>query len=328
MDKRYQVFISSTFIDLQDERAKVQQAVMELECIPAGMEAFPAIDEEQFEFIKKVIDDCDYYLLVIGGRYGSVSNLTGLSYTEMEYDYAVSKGIRVIALLHKDPDSLPLRKSEQAVSSKKKLAAFREKVATGRLIKLWGNADELPGLVSSSLSKTMRTYPAIGWVRGNSVPSSELYKELNDVRKENDRLKEVLYEQDLLGKHPDIAGLEDIVSISGSYSEPTGYLEYSTTNWKVDVKWGDLFLAVAHKLLMHHKDVEVRNDMALSLSAQAGAPDTIAYVNIEDKDFEAIRIQFRALNLINIISESGNSVWSLTATGEQFLIINKAVRRG
>jgi hypothetical protein len=90
MDKRYQIFISSTFTDLQEERAKVQQAVMELECIPAGMEAFPAIDEEQFEFIKKVIDDCDYYLLVIGGRYGSVSEEAGLSYTEMEYDYADS----------------------------------------------------------------------------------------------------------------------------------------------------------------------------------------------------------------------------------------------
>lgn len=92
---------------------------MELECIPAGMEAFPAIDEEQFEFIKRVIDDCDYYLLVIGGRYGSVSEKLGLSYTEMEYDYAVSKGIKVVAFFHKDPDSLPVRKSEQSEDSKK-----------------------------------------------------------------------------------------------------------------------------------------------------------------------------------------------------------------
>lgn len=53
MNKRYQVFISSTFTDLKDERSKVIQTIMELDCIPAGMEIFPAIDEEQFEFIKK-----------------------------------------------------------------------------------------------------------------------------------------------------------------------------------------------------------------------------------------------------------------------------------
>src|SRR4028119_2333406 len=103
MSKRYQVFVSSTFADLQEERAKVQKAIMQLDCIPAGMELFPAIDEEQLEFIKRIIDDSDYYLLIIGGRYGTVSPKDGISYTEKEYDYAVSKGIRVIALLHKSP---------------------------------------------------------------------------------------------------------------------------------------------------------------------------------------------------------------------------------
>jgi hypothetical protein len=83
MNKRYQVFISSTYADLKEERSKVIQTIMELDCIPAGMEIFPAIDEEQFNFIKKIIDDCDYYLLIIGGRYGSISE-DGLSYTEKE----------------------------------------------------------------------------------------------------------------------------------------------------------------------------------------------------------------------------------------------------
>nr|WP_321540740.1 DUF4062 domain-containing protein [Flavobacterium piscinae] len=55
MNKRYQVFVSSTYADLKEERAKVIQTIMELDCIPAGMEIFPAIDEEQFEFIKKLL---------------------------------------------------------------------------------------------------------------------------------------------------------------------------------------------------------------------------------------------------------------------------------
>jgi uncharacterized protein (TIGR02391 family) len=176
MNKRYQIFISSTFADLQSERLKVQQAVMELDCIPAGMEAFPAIDEEQFEFIKRVIDNCDYYLLIIGGRYGSMSK-TGVSYTEMEYDYAVSKGIKAIVLLHKEPGLLPLNKSEQTQEARKKLDTFRAKVSKGRLVKFWNNADELPGLVASSLSITIKNYPAVGWVRASSIPNALIPEE-------------------------------------------------------------------------------------------------------------------------------------------------------
>lgn len=60
MDKRYQVFVSSTYADLREERQRVIQALMEMECIPSGMELFPAAAEEQLEFIKRGIDDCDY----------------------------------------------------------------------------------------------------------------------------------------------------------------------------------------------------------------------------------------------------------------------------
>src|SRR6266704_4529986 len=111
-NKRYQVFISSTYADLKEERRRVTETVIELDCIPAGMELFPAADEEQFEFIKRVIDDCDYYLLIIGGRYGSTSE-AGISYTEQEYDYAINRGLKVIALLHENPDEIAFGKSEQ-----------------------------------------------------------------------------------------------------------------------------------------------------------------------------------------------------------------------
>lgn len=52
MDKRYQIFVSSTYADLKEERRRVIQALMEMDCIPSGMELFPAADEEQWEFIK------------------------------------------------------------------------------------------------------------------------------------------------------------------------------------------------------------------------------------------------------------------------------------
>jgi hypothetical protein len=96
MDKRYQVFVSSTFEDLQEERREAMQALLSLDCIPTGMELFPAADDESWELIKRFIAGCDCYIVVVGGRYGSVGE-DRKSYTEMEYDYAVAAGLPVLA---------------------------------------------------------------------------------------------------------------------------------------------------------------------------------------------------------------------------------------
>ena len=187
MDKRYQVFASSTYADLREERRRVIQTLMEMDCIPSGMELFPAADEEQWQFIK-VIDDCDYYLLIIGGRYGSTTP-EDVSYTEKEYDYAMDRGIKVIAFLHEKPEEIPVGKSDILdPESRKRLDAFREKVGKNRLIKFWKSAEELPGLVALSVSKAIKSYPAVGWMRANQIPSAELLREINELRKRNDEL--------------------------------------------------------------------------------------------------------------------------------------------
>ena len=97
MDKRYQVFISSTFADLEEERKGIMQAIIELDCFPAGMEMFPATDSEQFEYIKTIIDESDYYVLIVAGRYGSIAE-DGISYTEKEFDTPKKKAFRFLRL--------------------------------------------------------------------------------------------------------------------------------------------------------------------------------------------------------------------------------------
>lgn len=214
MDKRYQVFISSTYADLKDERSKVIQTLMEMDCIPAGMEIFPALDEDQFNFIKKVIDDCDYYIVIIGGRYGSLSD-DGLSYTEKEFDYAIEKNIKIIALLHEHPERIPVEKSDISPELREKLDKFRQKASTGRLVKFWNKPEDLPGLVALSLSKTIKTYPAIGWVRANAIGSAEILSEMKELRKENTKLKSdyenaiETRENNLLIDKDELAGLDD-----------------------------------------------------------------------------------------------------------------------
>ena len=127
MDKRYQVFISSTYADLQEERQEVIQARLELDCIPAGMELFPAASEDQRTLIKKVIDDSDFYMVIIAGRYGSLGP-DGLSYTEMEYRYALDSGKPIIGFVHRSLGDLAASRSESTDEGKAKLGAFRDLV--------------------------------------------------------------------------------------------------------------------------------------------------------------------------------------------------------
>lgn len=102
-EKKYQVFISSTFLDLKEERQAAVEAILKKGHIPAGMELFGANNKSQWEVIKKWIDDSDIYMLILGGRYGSINDSTGISYTEMEYKYAIEKRKPFFALvLHED----------------------------------------------------------------------------------------------------------------------------------------------------------------------------------------------------------------------------------
>ncbi len=67
MEKKYQIFVSSTFKDLVEERQSIMRAILDMGHIPSGMEYFSASPLEQFKYISKVIDQCDYYVPIIGG---------------------------------------------------------------------------------------------------------------------------------------------------------------------------------------------------------------------------------------------------------------------
>ena len=189
MDKRYQVFISSTFADLEEERKGVMEAIIELDCFPAGMEMFPASNKEQFEYIRSVIDESDYYIIIVAGRYGSIAE-DGISYTEKEFDYAQEKGIPILAFVKKDIETLPANKVEKDQDKVKKLEDFRNKVLTGRLAKFWDTSEELKYNLHSSLAREMRINPRIGWIRGDSTADIKLNRTLSTLQEENRQLKE------------------------------------------------------------------------------------------------------------------------------------------
>lgn len=55
MKKKYQIFISSTYTDLEDERQAVCNAILKMHQIPAGMEQFNAGDSKQWEIMEDAI---------------------------------------------------------------------------------------------------------------------------------------------------------------------------------------------------------------------------------------------------------------------------------
>ena len=188
MVKRYQIFISSTFADLKDERGKVMETILSLDCFPAGMELFPAMDEEQFEYIKRIIDDSDFYLLIIGGRYGTLYK-DGKSYTEKEYDYAVSKNIPVIVFDHQDYTQLPAKKTDRDNNKEGQLKEFKKRVASNRIINYWSNADDLSAKVAKSLAKLLNANPDGGWIRASSVTNISSKEEVEKLNKELEELR-------------------------------------------------------------------------------------------------------------------------------------------
>jgi len=327
MNKRYQIFVSSTFADLRNERSKVITTLMEMDCIPSGMELFPATDEEQWEFIKKVINDCDYYLLIVGGRYGSTTS-EGISYTEKEYDYAVDKGMKVIALLHKNPDEIPIGKSEKDPTLREKLTKFRDKVSQNRLVKFWNSAEEMPGLVALSLTKTIKTYPAEGWVRANSVTDSpKLLTEINELRKKNEELEETLkiYADKPSVEIENLAELNDFFEIKGRYKTRGDFYD-----WNKKVTWKKIFSLIAPYLLEEPNDTVIKKKLTKSIFELT---DKNGYsVEINDQVFQSIKIQLKAMNLIDTKfannSSGGMSLfWFLTRKGEQKLMEFRSITK-
>lgn len=186
---KYQVFISSTYADLSIERKKVLDILLMADCIPAGMENFVATDDEQFNVIKKVIDVCDYYILILGKRYGSVNEKTGLSYTEMEYNYAIDKGIPVLVFALDDSVVLDDDKIEKDDIKKGKLAEFKSKAMVNRLASIWRDQSDLMGKVAIAIMQAKSEIKRPGWHRGNDEEKERLLKEIEFLRKENEELK-------------------------------------------------------------------------------------------------------------------------------------------
>ncbi|MCH8969735.1 MAG: DUF4062 domain-containing protein [Planctomycetes bacterium] len=317
---RYQIFISSTFDDLRDEREQVLKASLEMGHIPVGMEMFSAADEEQWKIITRQIDECDYYAVIVAHRYGSV--VDGISYTEKEYDYAVSQGIPVLGFVIEHDAPWPADRIEEDPEKKVSLEEFKAKVKQ-KPVGCWKTAADLHGLFSIALMKQIVSTPRPGWTRADQVAGPKVVKELSRLSSENADLRKQLAEA--LHKAEDDAAADRRRTMQTMRKNNVGidfwYDDGKDWEDKKEVNLGDLFFLLAPELMIEKSTESIagyvgrmmRRDMKRNPRSQFPVPSNSVKQWIAD---------FVALDLFEP-SPRRHSVkdtkeyWSLTTKGRE-----------
>lgn len=326
-NKKFQVFISSTYADLLEERKKILDVLFMADCIPAGMEAFVAADTEQFEVIKKVIDLCDYYVLIIGRRYGSIHPETGKSYTEMEYDYAIEHGIPVLVFAINENIELSADKMETDEDKINKLKKFRTRAMTNRLASIWESTEDLTGKLAISIMKAKSEIKRPGWQRAVDFDEASLRREIMELKNENQQLindlKAAREEISFLTEETNIAFEDYEIKMEYHYRSQSGLRAGS-----VNISLQDLFITIATEM-MEVSIVEALVEKAIKIKFLSGKAESY----LDDKQFvKKMLNQYRALNLVYSYWNNDNRelYWGLTNKGckmrdDVILIRNKEV---
>lgn len=353
VDKRYQVFVSSTYRDLVEERREVVQALLELDCIPVGMELFPATDDDAWTYIQDVIADCDYYLLIVGGRYGSTDE-NGISFTEREFDFAASQNVPIIAFLHGQPETLPAECVDMSPGAQKKLERFRRKVEKAKLCKYWSAPKELGGLVSRSYLQLIKRSPREGWVRGRFAASHEQLSELQNLR---EKVRSLEQAQD---SRTSLATLDKATLVQGhdiirfdfrfcTSHDPARPMESVYAEDFVELSFDAVFAHLAPSLLVPQSLSWIGTSLSSLVSRQLSneqkprfwqnpAQLTPSYqVYLNDGIRLTVALHFSALGFIRRIEPPDyvakeakpitDTYWTLTADGERRLTEMRVLRR-
>lgn len=349
MDKRYQVFVSSTYEDLREARQAVILALLEFGCMPAGMELFPAADDDQWTLIKRIIDESDYYLVVVAGRYGSTDE-QGMSYTEKEYRYALETKKPILGFVHAEPGSIPLQFCENTEARRQQLELFRDLVKK-KTCKMWTTPAELAGAVTQSIVKLVSLHRAVGWIRADqAVPAAEYVRM-------SQRIEELERETKAFANRPPASaeGLAQGVHefplrfvIQAGYAFAGNWRAYTVETQKL-ITWNQLFAICAPRLIRPCSSSSLQRALGSYLHKVclpelpklsgdalprrgADTPEIqIKSIDVSFEDFDTILIQFRALGLIvhvpDVESKDPSAIfWTLTPFGDTEMTRIRAIR--
>ncbi|MED0996280.1 DUF4062 domain-containing protein [Bacillus mobilis] len=209
MKKKLQVFVSSTYLDLKEERQKAVESILRAGHIPAGMELFAAASKAQLLIIEDWIKESDILMLIFGGKYGSIESESGKSFTQLEYEFALKHNIPVFAIIldtqylanKKSADiNLPIYEHEVDKPEIQKYNDFKGMVKSN-LVKFISDINQIATEVTLSLNdfiaKDDVEYHFKGWIRPSKImDTNSLVKKPEHheklIKKDEDLLNEVI----------------------------------------------------------------------------------------------------------------------------------------
>ncbi|MGC6770015.1 DUF4062 domain-containing protein [Enterococcus sp. LJL51] len=341
-EKKLQVFISSTYKDLIDERQAAVEAVLNAGHIPAGMELFKAGDQTQKDIIREWIEESDVYLLILGARYGSVDSELNISYTEWEYDLAGELGIpRFSLVLTDDYINEKVKKEILNISDIERNIApfknFRLKVES-HMVEYIDHKQAIKGAVLGSLNNTNRRNPDLkGWIRySDKVDEGKFYqlvKENQDLKDQLQKSKIALKKQtENLKQDDDIIVVEihfDIYNKTTKINKNgNSYVryEYSSSDvTKIDVSVNEMTRALLPVLIQYGEKGLIKREFDNILEelifSKAGIRESKEYFNEKEgynSDFKIPELdrlitQLKLLNFIDFNqSIDKDSYWTKT----------------
>jgi hypothetical protein len=264
MNSKYQIFVSSTYNDLEDQRNLVIKAILEMGHIPVGMEMFSAADEEQWSIIKRQIDASDYYVVIMANRYGSV-DAAGSSFTEKEYDYAVSKGIPALGFVLEKDAPWPSSHTDTDPTPVAALGLFRDKVKK-KHVSFWRTSEDLYGKCAVALMKAFTAYPREGWIRASTATSANMSAELARLSAENAFLRSKLDSQTKDEKREHDDELNRILELLKGNHRPIDVWLKDATGWSQHGKHtlSRIFASIAPELMVEKSTEQLAKFYALA----------------------------------------------------------------
>ncbi|MFD0716405.1 DUF4062 domain-containing protein [Paenibacillus sp. GCM10027626] len=187
MRKKLQVYISSNYSDLIEERHAAVEAVLRAGHIPAGIELH--FKEPSMGIIKKWIDDSDVFVLIIGGAYGFMLPDESKSYPHWEYDYAGEAGKPRFAFVVTDEALRQKPYDFVRMKNYGKHVRFKRSVMESVPIYYVEDIRHIMLVLREKLPEYEVRDDLHGWISGKDVPDvQKLLEENASLLKENAKL--------------------------------------------------------------------------------------------------------------------------------------------
>jgi hypothetical protein len=319
MSARYQVFISSTFLDLQAEREIVAAAVRMRSHIPTSMEVWPGSSRSLWQHIEDQFKETDYCVLLVGNRYGSIDPSTGKSWTEREYELAQRLGVPVIPLFAKPNWVQKAPISLEPPDRRLRLDAFKARVDQDCMPGYWRNDSELALVVGAAMEEAMRTITRPGWFRGGNAEPKQAAPDPVDL---------TVFAEQLVVRYDAVYSLEVYHEDYMGHLYPTRANEAIARETAFSL--GELLAVTGAQLRGGCPLSVVSNSIAQEIQRnmrKTGFRDTpsgrrFEYVSVEDVDTERYmsHLIHHGMAVVSSTNDTGVQRYRLTDRGSQVLI--------